>query len=70
MAISDNRLKINVRNHIVNKTHTKSLWDKLETLYGSNLQQYIVSFEKLMNVWYKEGTPISDHINDFWGVLD
>ena len=23
-----------------------------------------------MNVMYKEGTPISDHINDFQGVLD
>ncbi|KAH0679432.1 hypothetical protein KY284_020517 [Solanum tuberosum] len=24
----------NVRNHIVNETHARSLWDKLETLYA------------------------------------
>ena len=28
-------VEYNVRNHIVNETHAKSLWDKLETLYAS-----------------------------------
>ena len=61
----------NVRNHIVNETHAKSLWDKLETLYASKTgNNKLFLLKQLMNIRYKEGTPISDHINDFQGVLD
>ena len=61
----------NVRNHIVNETHAKSLWDKLETLYASKTgNNKFFLLKQLMNIRYKEGTPISDHINDFQGVLD
>ena len=60
----------NVRNHIVNETHAKSLWDKLETLYASKTSNNeLFLLKQLMNIRYKEGTPISDHINDFQGVL-
>ncbi|KAF3633760.1 Cytochrome 98A2 [Capsicum annuum] len=61
----------NVRNHIVNKTHARSLWDKLETFYASKTgNNKLFLLKQLMNIRYKEGSPISDHINDFQGVLD
>ena len=61
----------NVRNHIVNETNAKSLWEKLETLYASKtVNNKLFLLKQLMNIRYKEGRPISDHINDFEGVLD
>lgn len=61
----------NVRNHIVNETHARSLWVKLETLYASKTgNNKLFLLKQMMNIRYKEGSPISDHINDFQGVLD
>ncbi|PHT29972.1 hypothetical protein CQW23_30471 [Capsicum baccatum] len=61
----------NVRNHIVNETHARSLSDKLETLYASKTgNNKLFMLKQLMNIRYKEGSPIFDHINDFQGVLD
>ena len=46
----------NVRNHIVNETHAKSLWDKLETLYTSKTgNNKLFLLKQLMNIRYKEG---------------
>ena len=56
----------NVRNHIVNETHARTLWEKLETLYASkNGNKKLFLFKQLMDFKYKEGSPILDHINDF-----
>ena len=61
----------NVRNHIMNEKHARSLWDKLETLYASKTgNNKLFLLKQLMNIRYKEGSLISDHINNFQGVLD
>ena len=56
----------NVRNRIVNETHARTLWEKLETLTlkktGNNK---LFLLKLLMTFKYKEGSPILDHINDF-----
>ena len=61
----------NVRNHIVNETHARTLWEKLETLYASKTgNNKLFLLKQLMTFKYKEGSPIIDHINDFSGILD
>lgn len=61
----------NVRNHIVNETHARTLWQKLETLYASKIgNNKLFLLKQLITFKYKEGSPILDHINDFQGVLD
>ena len=61
----------NLRNHILNKTHARSLWDKLDTLYALKIgNNKLLLLKQWMNIIYKEGTSISDHINDFHGVID
>ena len=61
----------NVRNHIVNETHARTLWEKLETLYASKTgNNKLFLFKQLMDFKYKEGSPILDLINDFQGILD
>jgi len=59
----------NVYNHIANEEDAKSLWKKIETLYASstkNNKLYLLN--SLMNLRYKEGISISDHLNDFQGL--
>lgn len=61
----------NVYNHIANEEHARSLWKKIESLYASksgNNKLYLLN--SLMNLRYKEGTSISDHLNYFQGLLD
>ena len=61
----------NVYNHIANEEDAKSLWKKIETLYASstgNNKLYLLN--SLMNLKYKEGISISDHLNDFQGLRD
>lgn len=61
----------NVYNHIANESHARSLWEKIESLYASksgNNKLYLLN--SLMNLRYKEGTSILDHLNEFQGLLD
>ena len=61
----------NVYNHIVNETHARTLWEKIESLYASksgNNKLYLLNC--LMNLRYKENSSISDHLNEFQGLLD
>nr|AAV88069.1 hypothetical retrotransposon [Ipomoea batatas] len=61
----------NVLNHIINETHARSLWNKLETLYASKTgNNKLFLLKQMMNIRYREGTLINDHVNDFQGVLD
>jgi len=65
----------NVFNHIVNDTHAKTLWktlwDKLETLYASKSgNNKLFLLKQAMNLRYKEGTSISDHLSEFQGCFD
>jgi len=55
----------NVYNQIANEEHAKSLWKKIETLYASNTRNNkLYLLNSLMNLRYKEGISISDHLND------
>ncbi|VFQ73301.1 unnamed protein product [Cuscuta campestris] len=61
----------NVLNHIYNESHARSLWDKLESLYASktgNNKLYLL--RQAMNLRFKEGSSISDHLNEFQGCFD
>ena len=56
----------NVRNHIVNETHARTLWKKFEMLYASKTgNNKLFLLKQLMTFKYKEGSPILDHINGF-----
>lgn len=61
----------NVYNHIANETHARTLWEKIESLYASksgNKKFYLLN--RFLNLRYQEGTSISDHLNEFQGLLD
>ncbi|VFQ98154.1 unnamed protein product [Cuscuta campestris] len=61
----------NVLNHIYNESHARTLWDKLESLYASktgNNKLYLL--RQAMNLRFKEGSSISDHLNEFQGCFD
>lgn len=61
----------NVLNHIANETHAKTLWNKLEQLYASRTSKNkLFLLKQLMQLRYKEDTPISDHVNECQGLLD
>ena len=64
--IEDNGL-----NHIINDTHARTLWEKLEKLYASKTgNNKLFLLKQIMNLRYKEGCPISNHENDFQGILN
>ena len=55
----------------MNETHSRTLWEKLETLYASKTgNNKLFLLKQLMTFKYEEGSPILDHINDFQGILD
>ena len=61
----------NVYNHIANETYARALWNQIESLYASksgNNKLYLLNM--LMNLRYKEGSQVLDHLNEFQGVLD
>nr|KYP73286.1 Retrovirus-related Pol polyprotein from transposon TNT 1-94 [Cajanus cajan] len=61
----------NVYNHIANETHVRTLWEKIKSLYPSksgNNKLYLLNY--LMNLRYRESSSISDHLNEFQGLLD
>ncbi|KAH7575410.1 hypothetical protein JRO89_XS02G0101600 [Xanthoceras sorbifolium] len=61
----------NVYNHICNETHARMLWSKLEQLYASKTgNNKLFYLTKLMQLKYKEGTSIVDHLNEMQGILD
>ena len=61
----------NVLNHIIEETHARTLWQKVEELYarkeGTN-KMFLI--KKLICLRYKEGTPIADHVNEFQGIIN
>ncbi|KAL5842405.1 hypothetical protein ACOSQ3_013008 [Xanthoceras sorbifolium] len=61
----------NVYNHICNEIHARTLWSKLEQLYASKTgNNKLFYLTKLMQLKYKEGTSIADHLNEMQGILD
>ena len=61
----------NVLHHIETETDARSLWKKLEQLYArktGNNKMYMI--KKLIELRYQEGTPMTDHLNAFQGLLN
>lgn len=61
----------NVLHHIENEINARSLWLKLEQLYArktGNNKMYMI--KKLIELRYQEGTPMTDHLNEFQGLLN
>ena len=60
----------NVLNHIIDETHARTLWKKLEELFarkeGTN-KMFLI--KQLMCLRYKEGILIADHVNTFQGII-
>ena len=64
-------VKDNVYNHIANETHARALSEKIESLYAyksGNNKLYLLNC--FMNLRYRENSSISDHLNEFQGLLD
>ena len=61
----------NVLNHISDETHACTLWQKLEELYarkeGTN-KMFLI--KQLMNLRYREGAPVADHVKAFQGIIN
>ena len=61
----------NVFNHISDETHARTLWQKLEELYarkeGTN-KMFLI--KQLMNLKYREGAPVTDHVNAFQDIIN
>ncbi|KAJ0501528.1 putative RNA-directed DNA polymerase [Helianthus annuus] len=61
----------NVLNHISGETHARTLWNKLEELYArktGNNKLFLI--KQLINLKYNDGTPVSDHLNVFRGIIN
>lgn len=61
----------NVLNHIVGETHERIVWNKLEQLYArkpGNNKMFLI--KQLMTLRYRDGTPITDHLNTFQGIIN
>ncbi|KAH0765044.1 hypothetical protein KY285_000915 [Solanum tuberosum] len=59
----------NVRNHIVNETHARSLWDKLKTLYVSKTSNNkLFHLKQLMNI-RNAGLWLLNTLSDYFETL-
>ena len=61
----------NVLNHISGESHARTLWTKLEELYArktGNNKLFLI--KQLINLKYRDGTPVTDHLNVFQGVIN
>ncbi|KAD4180550.1 hypothetical protein E3N88_29141 [Mikania micrantha] len=61
----------NVLNHISGETHARTLWNKLEELYAHKTENNkLFLIKQLINLKYRDGTPDTDHLNVFQGVIN
>ena len=61
----------NVLNHISGETHARTLRSKLEQLYArktGNNKMFLI--KQMMALRYQDGTPLSDHLNTFQGIIN
>ncbi|CAO2816166.1 unnamed protein product [Amaranthus hypochondriacus] len=59
----------NVLNHINEEVNTRTLWQKLESLYASKSENNkLFLIKQLMNLKYNENKALSDHLIDFHGI--
>ena len=55
----------------MNETDAKALWNKLETLYASKTgNNKFFLLKQALHLVYKEGSSISDHLNEFQGCFN
>ncbi|RDY09565.1 hypothetical protein CR513_06050, partial [Mucuna pruriens] len=60
----------NVYNHIVSKTHVRTLWEKIESLYASNYgNNKLFLLNSIVNLKFKEGASLSNHLNEFQEIF-
>ena len=60
-----------VYQHVANETNASVIWNILWELYEKkNAQNKAFLFRKLMYLRYTDGTPVSDHLNVFQGILN
>ncbi|MHC6132813.1 hypothetical protein L8N14_020250, partial [Serratia marcescens] len=60
-----------VYNHVENEETSKGVWEKLHELYDrktSANKAHLI--KKLVNLKYQDGKPITNHINEFQGVVN
>jgi hypothetical protein len=61
----------NVLNHVDGETHARTLWQKLEELFArktGNNKMFLM--KQLMCLRYQDGTPLTDHLNTFQGIIN
>ncbi|KAJ9547628.1 hypothetical protein OSB04_020171 [Centaurea solstitialis] len=50
---------------------TRTLWNKLEQLYAQKtVNNKLFFIKKLIQLKYHDGTPITDHLNAFQGIIN
>ncbi|RDX98858.1 hypothetical protein CR513_18170, partial [Mucuna pruriens] len=61
----------NVYNHIASEIDAKILWEKIESLYASKCgNNKLFLLNSIVSLKFKEGTSLSDHLNEFQGIID
>ncbi|RDY03371.1 hypothetical protein CR513_13054, partial [Mucuna pruriens] len=51
--------------------HQQTLWEKIESLYASKCgNNKLFLLNSIVSLKFKEGTSLSDHLNDFQGIID
>ncbi|PHT52789.1 hypothetical protein CQW23_07251 [Capsicum baccatum] len=61
----------NVLNHISGKTHARSLWEHLESLYArktKNNRMFLI--KQMLGLKYHDGSLMTDHLNNFRGIMN
>ena len=57
-------------NHVRSETDPRILWKKLESMYeATNAQAKVFMIRKVMNLKLSEGQSITQHLNDFEGLI-
>ncbi|GJY21075.1 hypothetical protein Tco_0393641, partial [Tanacetum coccineum] len=61
----------NVLNHICKETYARTLWNKLEQLYARKTRNNkLFLIKQTMRLKYTDGSPITDHLNAFHGIIN
>ncbi|RDX94958.1 hypothetical protein CR513_22583, partial [Mucuna pruriens] len=61
----------NVYNPIASETHTRTLWEKIESLYASKCgNNKLFLLNSIVSLKFKEGTSLSNHLNELQGIID
>ncbi|RDX90379.1 hypothetical protein CR513_27759, partial [Mucuna pruriens] len=51
--------------------HARTLWEKIESLYASKCRNNkLFLLNSIMSLKFKEGASLSDHLNEFQGIID